>query len=103
MNDEIVARLQPQNQPAVLRVGLPNDYAVAFLQKALAPITRSNIRTCRFPFIATPVSAADPPCSRTTNWIIAVAMFDGTPPPGLIYTWAERPIWVAAGDYRFPM
>jgi DNA-binding transcriptional LysR family regulator len=96
MNDEIVARLQRKESSGSLRVGLPNDYAVAFFQKALAHFSKLN------PDVSLTVMCDTSelllPLFEKDELDIAIAMYDGTPPPGLIYTWTERPIWVSAGD-----
>lgn len=96
MNDEIVARLQRKESTGSLRVGLPNDYAVAFFQKALAHFSKQHQDVaisihCDTSELLLPMFVKD-------ELDIVVAMFDGTPPPGLIYTWAERPIWAVGGD-----
>lgn len=98
MNDEIVARLQHKEFIGSLRVGLPNDYAVAFFQTALANFSKLN-----------PETEMSIQCDTSEKLLsmferdeldIVVAMFDGDPPPGLIYTWSERPIWVSGGDFN---
>lgn len=96
MNDEIVARLQHKETSGSLRVGLPNDYAVAFFQKALANFSKHNQDVEMS--IHCDTSEQLLAMFDRDELDIVVAMFDGTPPPGLIYTWAERPIWVAGGD-----
>ena len=45
MNDEIVARLHHKESIGNLRVGLPNDYAVAFFQTALANYSKLHPET----------------------------------------------------------
>jgi DNA-binding transcriptional LysR family regulator len=98
MNDEIVARLQHKESIGSLRVGLPNDYAVDFFQSALANFSKLN-----------PETEMSIQCDTSEQLLSmfekdeldsVVAMFDGAPPAGLIYTWAERPIWVAGGDFN---
>lgn len=97
MNDEIVARLQRKASTGNLRVGLPNDYAVAFFQKALVQFSKQH------PDVSISIHCDTSELLMTMfendELDIVVAMFEGTPPPGLIYTWAERPIWAASGDY----
>lgn len=97
MNDEIVARLQRKESTGSLRVGLPNDYAVAFFQKALAHFSKQH------PDVSISIHCDTSELLmgmfENDELDIVVAMFDGTPPPGLIYTWAERPIWASAGDF----
>jgi DNA-binding transcriptional LysR family regulator len=97
MNDEIVARLQHKETSGSLRVGLPNDYAVAFFQKALAHFSKLNQDVEMS--IQCDTSEQLLAMFDRDELDIVVAMFDGAPPPGLIYTWAERPIWAASGDF----
>jgi DNA-binding transcriptional LysR family regulator len=96
MNDEIVARLQHKESSGSLRVGLPNDYAVAFFQTALANF--SKLHPDAELSIQCDTSEQLLPMFERDELDIVVAMFDGAPPPGLIYTWAERPIWVVGGE-----
>lgn len=96
MNDEIVARLQRKESTGSLRVGLPNDYAVAFFQKALANFWKLNQEVVLS--IQCDTSEILMAMFEKDELDIAVAMFDGPPPPGLIYTWAERPVWASGGD-----
>lgn len=97
MNDEIVARLHHKESTGNLRVGLPNDYAVAFFQKTLAQFARLNRDVSLS--IHCDTSEQLLLMFEKDELDIVVAMFAGSPPPGLIYTWAERPIWVAGGDF----
>lgn len=91
MNDEIVARLQKKESTGSLRVGLPTDYAITFFQTALANFTKAHPDVqlsihCEISDDLLPLFARD-------ELDVVVAMYDGQPPPGLIYTWAERPLW----------
>ena len=96
LNDEIVARLQKRGSEGSLRVGLPTDYAVSFFQKAIShysqqhPEVQLSIR-CDVSENLLSVFAAD-------ELDLAIAMYDDRPAMGLIYTWAERPIWAAGSD-----
>ncbi len=96
MNDEIVARLQRKESTGSLRVGLPNDYAVAFFQKTLANFWKLNQDVALS--IQCDTSEILLAMFERDELDIAVAMFDDAPPPGLIYTWAERPVWASGGD-----
>ena len=96
MNDEIVARLQKKESTGNLRVGLPNDYAVSFFQKALAHFSKLNQDVELSIYCDT--SRLLLPMYEHDELDVVVAMYDGQPPPGLIYTWAERPIWAAGAE-----
>ncbi|MFN4143347.1 LysR substrate-binding domain-containing protein [Aestuariivirga sp.] len=97
LNDEIVARLQKREMGGRLRVGLPTDYAVSFFQKSLSSYVRQNPDVemsihCDISDRLLAMFAAE-------ELDLAIAMFDDRPKPGLIYSWAEKPIWVAASDF----
>lgn len=96
MNDEIIAKLQKRESTGSLRVGLPTDYAVSFFQKALASFARLNPDVQMS--IHCDVSDQLLDMFSRNDLDIAIAMFDDAPPPGLIYAWAEKPIWTAASD-----
>ena len=93
VNDEIVARLKQKKSTGSLRVGLPSDYATAFFQKALANFCKGHQDVELSIFCETSEQLL--PLFEKDELDIAIAMFDGAPPPGLIYTWAERPVWAA--------
>jgi DNA-binding transcriptional LysR family regulator len=91
MNDEIVARLQKKESTGSLRVGLPTDYAISFFQTALGNFVKAHPEVQMS--IHCEISDALIPMFARDDLDVVVAMFDGQPPPGLIYTWAERPLW----------
>jgi DNA-binding transcriptional LysR family regulator len=91
MNDEIVARLQKKDSAGSLRVGLPTDYAISFFQTALGNFSKAHPEVQMS--IHCEISDALIPMFERDDLDVVVAMFDGQPPPGLIYTWAERPLW----------
>lgn len=95
MNDEIVTRFQKKKSTGNLRVGLPTDYAIFFFQKALGNFVKAHPEVqmsihCEISDVLMPMFARD-------DLDVILAMYDGQPPPGLIYTWAERPLW-AVGE-----
>lgn len=96
LNDEIVARIQKQGPEGVIRIGLPTDYAVAFFQKTLTHYLGQH------PEVQLEIHCdlSDLLLARLANdeLDVVIAMYDGSPPPGLIFTWAERPIWVAGSE-----
>jgi DNA-binding transcriptional LysR family regulator len=91
MNDEIVARLKKKESAGNLRLGLPTDYAITFFQTALANFVKAHPEVQIS--IHCEISDALLPMFERDDLDVVVAMFDGRPPPGLIYTWAERPLW----------
>ena len=96
LNDEIVARLQKRGSNGELRVGLPTDYAVSFFQKAIAHYSQQHPEVLLS--IHCDVSENLLPMFAAGEIDLAIAMYDERPASGLIYTWAERPIWAVGTD-----
>ena len=96
LNDEIVARLQKKGSQGDLRVGLPTDYAVTFFQKAISHYLQQHpeVRLS----IHCDVSERLLAMFAGSEIDLAIAMYDDRPASGLIYAWAERPIWTAGSD-----
>jgi DNA-binding transcriptional LysR family regulator len=96
MNDEIVARLQKKPSAGSLRVGLPTDYAVAFFQKALENFIALH------PDVELSIECETSehllPNFEQDDLDVVIAMYDDKAPSGLVYTWAERPIWAVGAD-----
>lgn len=96
LNDEAAALLQRRPSSGLLRIGLPTDYAVAFLQLTLTNFIKEH-----------PEVQIEIHCDLSTSVLarldsddldIAIAMHGNHPPSGLAFSWAERPLWVAAED-----
>jgi DNA-binding transcriptional LysR family regulator len=96
MNDEIVARLQKKETSGLLRVGLPTDYAVAFFQNLLTNFAQLNPDVHLS--IDCETSADLLPRFDRDDLDLVIAMYDERPPSGLVYSWAERPIWIVGSD-----
>ncbi len=96
MNDEIVARLHKRPSAGSLRVGLPTDYAVAFLQKALENFIALH------PDVELSIECETSehllPGFERDDLDVVIAMYGDKAPSGLVYTWAERPIWAVGAD-----
>lgn len=94
LNDEAVARFGSRNAAGTLRVGLPTDYAVAFLQNMMTeyaanhPEVRLEIR-CE-------LSRELLDDLRKDELDIVIAMTGEGVAEHLARAWVERPIWVTA-------
>ncbi len=94
LNDEAVARFRSRNAAGTLRVGLPTDYAVAFLQRMMTeyaaghPEVRLEIR-CE-------LSRELLDDLRKDELDIVIAMTSEGVAQYLARAWVERPIWVTA-------
>jgi DNA-binding transcriptional LysR family regulator len=97
LNDEAAAYFRRSAIAGVLRVGLPTDYSVAFLQGALTEFARNHaevsleIRCDLSPRIIEQLHADE--------LDLAIAMMQKGNLPYLSRSWIERPIWAAARDF----
>jgi len=99
LNDEAASYFNRARISGVLRVGLPNDYAVAFLQGVITEYTR------RHPDISLELY-----CGWSADVLerlgadeldVAIAMVNSERAPYLSRAWVERPIWAAAREVSF--
>lgn len=94
LNDEIASRLQGRKPEGVVRIGLPTDYAVAFLQRVLTNFVGQHKDveleiSCQLSAITMQRLAND-------ELDLAIAMYSERQNDSLAYSWSERPIWVTA-------
>lgn len=98
INDEAVNYFHRAERSGVLRIGLPTDYAVAFLQSTLTSFGQEN-----------PGVELEIHCDlsrelhrhlRAEDLDIIVATMAEPRMPYLSRSWIEQPIWAAAGDFR---
>ena len=99
LNDEAASYFNRSKIAGVIRVGLPNDYAVAFLQGVITEYTRRN------PEISLELhcgwSAEILDRLRADELDLAVAMVNNERAQYLSRSWIERPIWAAAETATF--
>lgn len=96
LNDEVVALLQHRRPDGVLRIGLPTDYAAAFLQRALTGFIREHTEVQLE--VECDLSARLLDRLDADELDVVVAMQGERPGPGLCFSWAEQPLWVAGQD-----
>ncbi|MCO5089840.1 LysR substrate-binding domain-containing protein [Bosea sp. (in: a-proteobacteria)] len=98
LNDEAASYFNRTKIAGTVRVGLPNDYAVATLQGIIFEYTRRN-----------PQISLELECGWSTDILerlganeldVAVAMVTNERAPYLSRSWIERPIWAAAKDVK---
>lgn len=96
LNDHAAAFFNRAKHSGVLRVGLPSDYAVAFLQGVITEYTR------RHPGIVLEIhcglSDAILERMRADDLDLVIAMVEPDRTQYLSRSWIERPIWTAAED-----
>ena len=97
INDEAMSYFKRRVMTGVLRIGLPSDYAVAFLQNALTDFTRNH-----------PEVNLEVHCDLSREILrrlsadeldIIVAMMPAPRMPYLSRSWIEQPIWVASDSF----
>lgn len=97
LNDEVVAGFVKPSATGVLRIGLPTDYAVAFLQQALAGFARDH-----------PDVTLEIRCDLSQHLTallqqdaldMVVGLLTREHSPYLVKSWNDVPIWAAAKDY----
>ena len=98
LNDHAATFFSRAKHSGVLRVGLPSDYAVAFLQGVITEYTRQH------PDIVLEIhcglSDAILNRMRADDLDLVIAMVESDRLQYLSRSWIERPIWTAANDLR---
>lgn len=98
INDEAAHYFRRGDLSGILRIGLPTDYAMAFLQETLAEFSRNH-----------PDVELEVHCGlsrglhrqmRADELDVIVATMPSTQMPYLSRSWVERPIWAAAKDFK---
>lgn len=98
INDEAVSYFHRSYVTGVLRIGLPTDYAVAFLQDAMTAFSHDH-----------PEVGLEIHCDlsrdlhqrlRADDLDVIVAMMPTARMPYLSRSWVEQPIWAAAECFR---
>jgi len=94
LNDEAVSHLSDQNAQGILRIGLPTDFAVAFLQESISEFSRDN-----------PLVSFEITCEVSNQLLdklhrneldIVIALLRSDKNPYLVRSWEEQPIWAGS-------
>lgn len=96
LNDDAVARFRGTQPNGPLRIGLPTDYALSFLQGAVTQFAHDNEAVdleihCGISHDLLEDIASD-------RLDIAVALINETNDRYLVRAWEEQPVWVGARD-----
>lgn len=94
LNDEAASYFNRAKIAGVLRVGLPNDYAVAFLQGVITEYTRQHPEISLEIYCGWSAEILDR--LRADELDLAIAMVNNERAQYLSRSWIERPIWAAA-------
>ncbi len=99
LNDEAASYFNRAKISGVLRVGLPNDYAVAFLQGVITEYTRQHSEISLEIYCGWSAEILDR--LRADELDLAIAMVNSERAQYLSRSWIERPIWAAAENAAF--
>ncbi|RUM99272.1 LysR family transcriptional regulator [Pseudaminobacter arsenicus] len=99
LNDEAASYFNRAKIAGVLRIGLPNDYAVAFLQGVITEYTRQHSEISLEIYCGWSAEVLER--LRADELDLAIAMVDNERAQYLSRSWIERPIWAAAENARF--
>lgn len=99
LNDEVASYFNRSRISGVLRVGLPNDYAVAFLQGVITQYQRQHSGISLEIYCGWSADILDR--LRADELDLAIAMVNNERTQYLSRSWIERPIWAAAEGVRF--
>lgn len=99
LNDEAASYFNRARIAGVLRVGLPNDYAVAFLQGVITEYTRQHDEISLEIYCSWSADILDR--LRADELDLAIAMVDTERAQYLSRSWIERPVWAAAEGAAF--
>ncbi|MBS0565021.1 MAG: LysR family transcriptional regulator [Proteobacteria bacterium] len=98
MNDEAVGYFHRGPATDVLRIGLPTDYAVAFLQGAITSFIQAHSDLDLE--VHCDLSRELHQHLRADELDVIVATMPAARMPYLSRVWVEQPIWAAAEDWR---
>jgi DNA-binding transcriptional LysR family regulator len=96
LNDEAVAKLKGRSARGQLRVGLPTDFSVAYLQEAIAGFVRANSKVTMS--ITCDLSRRLIDMLHADELDIVIALLAQDKNPYLVRSWEETPIWAVARD-----
>lgn len=96
LNDEAVAKLKGRAAKGQLRVGLPTDFSVAFLQEAISDFARNQSKVIMS--ITCDLSRRVLDLLHADELDIAIALLARDQNPYLVRSWEERPIWAVDRD-----
>lgn len=99
LNDEAASYFNRARIAGVLRVGLPNDYAVAFLQGVITDYARQHSGISLEIYCGWSTEILDR--LKADELDLAIAMVNGERAPYLSRSWIERPVWAASDTARF--
>ena len=100
INDEAVRYFHRSDLTGVLRIGLPTDYAVAFLQNTLTTFLRHHPEVDLE--IHCDLSRELHQALRSDDLDIIVATMPSARMPYLSRAWVEQPVWAAASTLTLP-
>lgn len=98
LNDEAVARFSDRSAQGVLRVGLPTDYSVSFLQDAMSEFVRQHDGVTLE--IHCDLSRHLNEALHQDELDMSVGLLSEGENPYLVREWEDTPIWAAPLDFE---
>jgi DNA-binding transcriptional LysR family regulator len=102
LNDEALAAVGPATGGAVVRLGIPNDFAALLLPRVLAQFAEENadVRVslvCELSHVL-----LDQLAQGALDVVVAMHREPVAPPAAMLRAWTERLVWVGTGDTQVP-
>lgn len=98
LNDDAIARFSPQTSGDTLRIGLPTDFATAFLQDALMHFGRQTSAVALR--IHCNLSARLLEDLHEDEHDIIIALYSDEDNQYLFHHWSQQPIWACAEQFE---
>ncbi len=98
LNDEAVARFSDRSATGILRVGLPTDYSVSFLQDAMAAFAKQHKGITLE--IQCDLSRHLIEALRHDQLDMAVGILSEGDNPFLVREWEDTPVWAAPLEFK---
>lgn len=101
LNDDMIGQLRPSKLSGPIRIGLPTDYAVSYLQDAVVEFAAEH-----------PDANLEIYCDLSENLInslnadqvnLIVALVDDEQKHYLVNAWEERPVWVVGKQSKIDL
>lgn len=93
LNDDVISQFRPSHVKGTIVVGLPTDYAVSYLQEAVAGFVKEHPDTDIQIYCDLSENLLKSLHADQANLVVALVADDQS--HYLVNAWEERPIWVA--------
>ena len=98
LNDDVMSQFRPRDVKGTIVVGLPTDYAVSFLQKAVADFANEHLETNLEIYCDLSENLLKSLHADQSNLVVSLVAEDQN--HYLVNAWEEQPIWVAGKETK---